>query len=63
MTLDLNAAAREIHVTLAEVGDGHFNFKPDGKTLLCDYYGDEAEQLLTQLNTMNFSQRCRCKSA
>jgi hypothetical protein len=55
MALNLNAGTREIHVTLAEVASGSFSFKPDGKTLLCDYYGDDAESLLTTLNTMNFS--------
>jgi hypothetical protein len=55
MALNLNAGQREIHVVLAETGKGAFNFTPNGKQLLCDYYGDDAEQLMTQLNTMNFS--------
>jgi hypothetical protein len=55
MTLNLDAGLREIHVVLAETGKGAFNFTPNGKQLLCDYYGDDAEQLMTQLNTMNFS--------
>ena len=40
---------------LTESRRGAFNFKPDGKPLTCEYYGDDAQQLLTQLNTMNFS--------
>jgi hypothetical protein len=55
MMLDLDAAQREIHATLGEVASGAFSFKPNGKVLTCDYFGDDAEQLLTQLNTMNFS--------
>jgi hypothetical protein len=55
MALDINASTREVHATLAEVGAGSFVFKPNGKTLTCDYFGDDAEQLITQLNTMNFS--------
>jgi hypothetical protein len=55
MMLDLNAAQREIHATLGEVAPGTFGFKSGGKTLTCDYFGDDAESLLVQLNTMNFS--------
>jgi hypothetical protein len=55
MTLHLDAAQNEIHATLAEVVPGTFGFKPGGKILTCDYFGDDAASLLVQLNTMNFT--------
>ena len=54
-TLILDAQQAHILATLIEVAPGTFAFRPDGKTLTCEYYGDDAQQLLVQLNTMNFS--------
>jgi hypothetical protein len=55
MTLNIDAALPEVRATLAEVTAGSFAFKPAGKTLTCDYFGDDAASLIVQLNTMNFS--------
>jgi hypothetical protein len=54
-SLILDAQQPHILATLAEVAPGKFHFKPNGKILTCEYFGDDAAQLLTQLNTMNFS--------
>jgi hypothetical protein len=54
-TLFLDATQPVIRAVLTEVVPGSFNFQPNGKTLACEYYGDDAQQLLVQLNTMNFS--------
>ena len=54
-TLFLDANGSVIRAVLLEAAPGAFNFKPDGKSLTCEYYGDDAQQLLVQLNTMNFS--------
>jgi hypothetical protein len=55
MSLNLDAAGAHIAATLGEVVHGTFGLKPDGKILTCEYFGDDAMDLLTQLNTMNFS--------
>ena len=54
-TLFLDASGSVIRAVLSEAAPGAFQFKQDGKTLTCEYYGDDAQQLLVQLNTMNFS--------
>jgi hypothetical protein len=55
ITLNMDAAQAHIVATLGEVIPGSFGFKPNGKILTCEYFGDDAESLLTQLNTMNFT--------
>jgi hypothetical protein len=55
MTLALNANQWEVHATFGEVAAGTFAFLPNGKTMDCHYLGPDAEVLLKQLNTMNFS--------
>jgi hypothetical protein len=54
-SLVLDAQQPHILATLAEVAPGKFHFTPNGKILTCEYFGDDAAELLTQLNTMNFA--------
>jgi hypothetical protein len=55
MTLFIDALQPVVRAQLAEVLPGSFAFRPAGKTLTCEYFGDDAAQLIVQLNTMNFS--------
>jgi hypothetical protein len=54
-TLFIDALQPVVRAQLAEVTAGTFSFKPAGKLLTCEYFGDDAAQLIVQLNTMNFS--------